>query len=130
MSFRGNSRGGGRGGGGFGGRGGSFAGRGGKLSDGEKVPGAKLDEMADAGRCRTWWLPTTELWTTSASVWYAQECPREVLWSNLVAEMGSFVHACEGEMICESINPKIPYFNAPIYLENKVRLYKRQLAAF
>ena len=40
--------------------------------------------------------------------------------------MGSFVHACEGEMICESINPKIPYFNAPIYLENKVRSYKRE----
>ncbi len=36
------------------------------------------------------------------------------------AEMGSFVHACEGEMVCESVNPKIPYFNAPIYLENKV----------
>jgi hypothetical protein len=35
-------------------------------------------------------------------------------------EMGSFMHACEGEMVCESINPKIPYFNAPIYLENKV----------
>lgn len=35
-------------------------------------------------------------------------------------EMGSFVHACEGELVCESINPKIPYFNAPIYLENKV----------
>lgn len=35
--------------------------------------------------------------------------------------MGKFVHACEGEMVCESINPKIPYFNAPIYLENKVR---------
>jgi rRNA processing protein Gar1 len=35
--------------------------------------------------------------------------------------MGAFMHACEGEMVCESINPKIPYFNAPIYLENKVR---------
>lgn len=35
-------------------------------------------------------------------------------------EMGTFVHACEGEMVCESINPKIPYFNAPMYLENKV----------
>ena len=35
--------------------------------------------------------------------------------------MGSFVHACEGEMVCESVNPKLPYFNAPIYLENKVR---------
>lgn len=36
-------------------------------------------------------------------------------------EMGTFVHDVEGEMFCESINPKIPYFNAPIYLENKVR---------
>jgi len=34
--------------------------------------------------------------------------------------MGSFVHDCEGEMVCESTNTKIPYFNAPIYLENKV----------
>lgn len=34
--------------------------------------------------------------------------------------MGSFIHACEGEMLCESVNPKLPYFNAPIYLENKV----------
>ncbi|EON66947.1 hypothetical protein W97_06062 [Coniosporium apollinis CBS 100218] len=33
--------------------------------------------------------------------------------------MGTFLHACEGEMVCESINTKIPYFNAPIYLENK-----------
>jgi hypothetical protein len=38
-----------------------------------------------------------------------------------VLEMGKFIHACEGEMVCESINPKIPQFNAPIYLENKVR---------
>ncbi|OJD26894.1 H/ACA ribonucleoprotein complex subunit 1 [Blastomyces percursus] len=41
-----------------------------------------------------------------------------------VLEMGSFVHACEGEMVCESINPKIPYFNAPIYLENKTPVGK------
>ncbi len=36
------------------------------------------------------------------------------------SEMGTFMHATEGEMVCESINPKIPFFNAPIYLENKV----------
>ncbi|KAF3919279.1 hypothetical protein ABW20_dc0107472 [Dactylellina cionopaga] len=36
-----------------------------------------------------------------------------------VFEMGSFVHASEGEMVCESTNTKIPFFNAPIYLENK-----------
>ncbi|KAK2768663.1 H/ACA snoRNP pseudouridylase subunit [Arachnomyces sp. PD_36] len=41
-----------------------------------------------------------------------------------VFEMGSFMHACEGEMVCESVNPKIPYFNAPIYLENKTPVGK------
>lgn len=39
-----------------------------------------------------------------------------------VLEMGTFVHACEGEMVVESTNTKVPHFNAPIYLENKVRL--------
>ncbi|KAJ5168067.1 uncharacterized protein N7482_003661 [Penicillium canariense] len=39
-------------------------------------------------------------------------------------EMGTVMHACEGEMVCESINPKIPYFNAPIYLENKTPIGK------
>lgn len=38
--------------------------------------------------------------------------------------MGAFVHACEGEMVCKSINPKIPYFNAPIFLENKSQIGK------
>jgi H/ACA ribonucleoprotein complex subunit 1 len=35
-------------------------------------------------------------------------------------EIGTFMHPSEGEMVCESTNPKIPYFNAPVYLENKV----------
>ncbi|RAK76137.1 Gar1-domain-containing protein [Aspergillus fijiensis CBS 313.89] len=39
-------------------------------------------------------------------------------------EMGTVMHSCEGEMVCESINPKIPYFNAPIYLENKTPIGK------
>ncbi|KAF1988385.1 Gar1-domain-containing protein [Aulographum hederae CBS 113979] len=34
------------------------------------------------------------------------------------------MHACEGEIVCESINPKVPYFNAPIYLENKTPIGK------
>jgi rRNA processing protein Gar1 len=34
------------------------------------------------------------------------------------------MHACEGEMVCESVNPKVPYFNAPIYLENKTPIGK------
>ncbi|KAL8803567.1 MAG: hypothetical protein Q9223_000620, partial [Gallowayella weberi] len=44
--------------------------------------------------------------------------------TELSSEMGSFIHACEGEMLCESVNPKIPYFNAPIYLENKTAIGK------
>lgn len=41
-----------------------------------------------------------------------------------VLEMGAFTHACEGEMVCRSVNVKIPYFNAPIYLENKAQIGK------
>ncbi|KAF9914368.1 H/ACA snoRNP pseudouridylase subunit [Lobosporangium transversale] len=41
-----------------------------------------------------------------------------------VLEMGQFTHACEGEMVCKSTNSKIPYFNAPIYLENKSQIGK------
>ena len=38
--------------------------------------------------------------------------------------MGSFVHNAETDMVCKSINPKIPYFNAPIFLENKSQIGK------
>ncbi|KAK6197581.1 protein component of the H/ACA snoRNP pseudouridylase complex [Scheffersomyces amazonensis] len=41
-----------------------------------------------------------------------------------VLEMGSFLQACEGDIVCRSINVKIPYFNAPIYLENKTQVGK------
>ncbi|KAJ1940786.1 H/ACA snoRNP pseudouridylase subunit [Linderina macrospora] len=41
-----------------------------------------------------------------------------------VFEMGSYMHACEGEMVCKSTNTKVPYFNAPIYLENKTQIGK------
>lgn len=41
-----------------------------------------------------------------------------------VLEMGLFMQACEGDIVCRSINPKIPYFNAPIYLENKTQVGK------
>ncbi|KAL2114986.1 hypothetical protein VTJ04DRAFT_10649 [Mycothermus thermophilus] len=41
-----------------------------------------------------------------------------------VIEMGEFLHACEGEMVVKSTNPKIPHFNAPIYLENKTAIGK------
>ena len=33
--------------------------------------------------------------------------------------MGSFIHAVEDEMLCSSLmTDKVPYFNAPIYLQN------------
>lgn len=38
--------------------------------------------------------------------------------------MGKFLHSCEGEMVCESINPKVPQFNAIMYLENKTSVGK------
>ena len=34
------------------------------------------------------------------------------------------MHACEGEMVIEGILEKVPYFNAPIYLENKTQIGK------
>ncbi|KAL9713564.1 H/ACA snoRNP pseudouridylase subunit [Leucoagaricus gongylophorus] len=37
-----------------------------------------------------------------------------------VLEFGTFVHAVEDEMLCTStMADKVPYFNAPIYLQNK-----------
>lgn len=41
-----------------------------------------------------------------------------------VFEMGSFLKTCEGDIICKSTNEKVPYFNAPIYLENKTQVGK------
>ncbi|TPX69447.1 hypothetical protein SpCBS45565_g02462 [Spizellomyces sp. 'palustris'] len=43
-----------------------------------------------------------------------------------ILELGTFVHPCEGELVCErsASQVKIPYFNAPIYLENKTQIGK------
>ena len=35
-----------------------------------------------------------------------------------------FQHACEGEAVTKLTHEKIPYFNAPIYLENKTQVGK------
>ena len=35
-----------------------------------------------------------------------------------------FHHACEGEAVTKLTHEKIPYFNAPIYLENKSQIGK------
>jgi len=39
--------------------------------------------------------------------------------------MGTFVHAVEDEMLClATMKEKVPYFNAPIYLQNKTVIGK------
>ncbi len=40
------------------------------------------------------------------------------------AEVGEYMHPCEGELVCRNTNEKIPYFNAPVYLENKSQIGK------
>jgi H/ACA ribonucleoprotein complex subunit 1 len=109
MAFRGTPRG-GRGGG-FGGRGG-FTPRGGVWQ-----PEATQDLLANARQDAVVLELLSDLQTLS-SVCAAIERSKNI--ANISQEMGKFVHDCENEMFCESINTKIPYFNAPIYLENKV----------
>jgi rRNA processing protein Gar1 len=41
-----------------------------------------------------------------------------------VTEVGSFMHACEEDLVCKGSIEKVPYFNAPIYLENKSQIGK------
>eukprot|EP00593_Proboscia_inermis_P002272 CAMPEP_0171293608 /NCGR_PEP_ID=MMETSP0816-20121228/1907_1 /TAXON_ID=420281 /ORGANISM="Proboscia inermis, Strain CCAP1064/1" /LENGTH=146 /DNA_ID=CAMNT_0011764651 /DNA_START=271 /DNA_END=707 /DNA_ORIENTATION=- len=43
-----------------------------------------------------------------------------------VVEVGKVMHECESEMVCilSHSETKIPYFNAPIFLENKQKLGK------
>ncbi|GJS65312.1 putative H/ACA ribonucleoprotein complex subunit 1-like protein 1 [Tanacetum coccineum] len=41
-----------------------------------------------------------------------------------VVEVSAFVHACEGDAVTKLTNEKIPYFNAPIYLQNKTQIGK------
>ncbi|XP_074320737.1 H/ACA ribonucleoprotein complex subunit 1-like protein 2 [Silene latifolia] len=41
-----------------------------------------------------------------------------------VTEVSTFVHACEGEAVTKLTNEKVPYFNAPIYLQNMTQIGK------
>ena len=34
------------------------------------------------------------------------------------------LHPCEDDLVCKCTNEKIPYFNAPVYLENKAQIGK------
>ena len=39
-------------------------------------------------------------------------------------ELGHFMHASENDLVCRSVCPKIPYFNAPIYNEKHQQIGK------
>uniref|UniRef100_A0AAQ5Y0C7 H/ACA ribonucleoprotein complex subunit n=1 Tax=Amphiprion ocellaris TaxID=80972 RepID=A0AAQ5Y0C7_AMPOC len=99
MSFRGGGggRGGGRGGGfnrGGGGRGGFGGGRGGGFGRGGGRGG--FNRQQDYG-------------------------PPEY-----VVALGEFMHPCEDDIVCKCTTEenKVPYFNAPVYLENKEQIGK------
>ena len=42
----------------------------------------------------------------------------------LFSEVGNYSHPCENDLVCRGTIEKIPYFNAPIYLENKSQIGK------
>ena len=39
-------------------------------------------------------------------------------------ELGELLHPCESDLVCKGTNAKIPYFNAPVYLESKAQIGK------
>ena len=41
-----------------------------------------------------------------------------------ILELGHVLHPCEDDLVCKCTNEKVPYFNAPVYLENKAQIGK------
>lgn len=48
------------------------------------------------------------------------------VWSYAVSVLGEFMHPCEDDIVCKCTTEenKVPYFNAPVYLENKEQIGK------
>ena len=44
--------------------------------------------------------------------------------TNFSLELGMLMHTCQNDLVCKATNEKVPYFNAPIYLENKSQIGK------
>ena len=42
----------------------------------------------------------------------------------MYVEVSTFLHACEGDAVTKLTNEKVPYFNAPIYLQNMTQIGK------
>lgn len=51
-------------------------------------------------------------------------CLFELFLFLVYAEVSTFIHACEGDAVTKLTNEKIPYFNAPIYLQNMTQIGK------
>lgn len=51
---------------------------------------------------------------------------KHVLHLFLSAALGEFMHPCEDDIVCKCTTEenKVPYFNAPVYLENKEQIGK------
>ncbi|GAA32048.1 H/ACA ribonucleoprotein complex subunit 1 [Clonorchis sinensis] len=41
-----------------------------------------------------------------------------------VVEAGTFLHPCQEDIVCRLTSEKVPYFNAPVYLQNKEEVGK------
>ena len=44
--------------------------------------------------------------------------------NSFILEIGHLLHPCESDMVLKCTNENVPYFNAPIYLENKQQVGK------
>lgn len=43
----------------------------------------------------------------------------------MYTEVSEFIHACEGDAVTKALTEKkVPFFNAPIYLQNKTQIGK------
>ena len=76
-------------------------------------------------RRRTRRVSTTRLRSSRPGARYVSEALTDSESLIKFSELGTFVHAVEDEMLCSSVMPdKVPYFNAPIYLQNKSQIGK------
>ncbi|XP_046852624.1 H/ACA ribonucleoprotein complex subunit 1-like [Xenia sp. Carnegie-2017] len=41
-----------------------------------------------------------------------------------VVELGEFFHSCEEDLVCKCSNEKVPFFNAPVFLDDKSQIGK------
>ncbi|KAF8079795.1 hypothetical protein N665_1001s0014 [Sinapis alba] len=87
--------------------GGSFRGRGGRDSGGRGGGGRFGGSNRGGGR-----------FGGGGGGWRDEGPPSQVV------EVATFVHACEGDAVTKLSQEKIPYFNAPIYLQNKTQIGK------